>query len=194
MNRLSRILFVALAAASALLCLAMSGLWVRSYQVRELYAFGYWNNRPYPGTVGIRTADALWLGSGGGRVAIRYGYDGCGGPTWHPGGPGPQGQWYAARPPAKNGRDFDLSDLDEPRHFCGVQYATWSNDVGLVQRAIVVPHGLFTLVFAALPVLALVTRPRFARGHCPRCGYNLCATPERCPECGHVPARAEVTA
>jgi hypothetical protein len=50
---------------------------------------------------------------------------------------------------------------------------------------------LFTLV-AFLPTLTLLVRAHraYTRGrdlrltHCHRCGYDLRATPKRCPECG----------
>jgi hypothetical protein len=54
------------------------------------------------------------------------------------------------------------------------------------------PHWFLALSFAILPALLLLpaTRSRRSRGAslCPACGYDLRATPARCPECGAVPA------
>lgn len=37
-----------------------------------------------------------------------------------------------------------------------------------------------------------LARRREARwGHCPSCGYDLRASPGRCPECGNVPTKVE---
>ena len=57
-----------------------------------------------------------------------------------------------------------------------------------------VPLWLIVAVTAALPAcravafLRAVWSKRHRQGHCHRCGYDLRATPERCPECGAAPA------
>ena len=60
---------------------------------------------------------------------------------------------------------------------------------------IVVPLWAMLAAFSVLPALWLFRRRRLARrarlGCCLCCGYDLCATPDRCPECGAVPAGAK---
>ena len=54
-----------------------------------------------------------------------------------------------------------------------------------------VPLWLSTLLFGAAPAAWTYSRLRRRRldqeGLCARCGYDLRATPERCPECGSEP-------
>ena len=74
----------------------------------------------------------------------------------------------------------------------------WSTGTDEVMYALEIAHvwlvGSFLLVgLGTSPALTrgLRRRRRLARGGCPACGYDLRATPDRCPECGRVP---EVTA
>jgi hypothetical protein len=55
-----------------------------------------------------------------------------------------------------------------------------------VLLSVTVPHWFLAAASAILPAARAVRR-RTRPGHCSACGYDLRATPQRCPECGRVP-------
>lgn len=55
-----------------------------------------------------------------------------------------------------------------------------------------IPHWAVALCAAILPLVWITRRLRGSRylvGQCQKCGYDLRATPDRCPECGTTPAK-----
>ena len=82
--------------------------------------------------------------------------------------------------------------------FAGFAYASQSQTMkgSLVHWYLIsLPYWFLTPVSAILPALAgrrMIRRRRRrirrARGQCPVCGYDLRATPDRCPECGAAPS------
>ena len=64
-------------------------------------------------------------------------------------------------------------------------------------RGVVVPYWLVAVVTAWLPALHFLllwwkVRRRIRPGLCAACGYDLRATPYRCPECGMIPEKVKV--
>jgi hypothetical protein len=85
-----------------------------------------------------------------------------------------------------------------PRRTVGFQYASVGDGV---IRFLRIPYWALVLVTAFLPGLRLAgafrtpnRRRKGAGGVCARCGYDLRATPDRCPECGTVPPPANPAA
>jgi hypothetical protein len=53
---------------------------------------------------------------------------------------------------------------------------------------VVVPYWALAVVTVVMPACWIIRRRPVPKGRCPACGYDMRATPDRCPECGAVPA------
>jgi len=193
MKRIRRWVFNGLAAVSLLLFLATVGLWVRSFWVAEdLDQFRYWTTAT--GVEYIRRG--FWDGRG--RVALYWGSGRTPPATgWT--------RWIASlsqEKPYLKYRQFSptnnyplLSPEKTMTHALGFGYYE-SPPVGTgnfrgVKRAVTVPFYALAAATSILPLFWVRSRwqrQRRFRDVCKCCGYDLRATPDRCPECGTVPA------
>jgi hypothetical protein len=169
------------AAASMLLCVAMTALWVRSYSAADIVEYT---------NVDRLLLRKVCLGSGGGLLYLygeRCEYQ----------NPVAADQWMRAE-----GVQAGLAHRSErpddwwgpEMGFFDAECRSWTDISGATSEALVVfPHWLASLLSAIIPTVWLVERlrrRRVAGQHCLTCGYDLRATPDRCPECGAVPASA----
>jgi len=61
---------------------------------------------------------------------------------------------------------------------------------GMGWRTIAAPYWFLSALAMVVPVVWFRRRGRVGAGLCAVCGYDLRATPDRCPECGTVPEQA----
>jgi hypothetical protein len=78
-----------------------------------------------------------------------------------------------------------LSGVDLSRAVLGFRWSSGKHPSDS-HVALVFPLWAAVLLLATLPAVRLYRRVRgpTKKGLCPRCGYDLRATPDRCPECG----------
>jgi hypothetical protein len=185
MRRLLRWTFNALAATSLLLCLATAGLWVRSYWVGDMFGA----TRVEASFVGREIQlfhYRMFLASYRGEFGTLYGWserpEDSPTPPWE----------FSLDHPA-----VGLAAYGPDRRFS----ARWEEigGYGYTTQILRVPDWSLVAALAVLPAIfafrqirAVRRRRRRSRlGLCPACGYDLRASPGRCPECGAVPAKHE---
>jgi hypothetical protein len=88
---------------------------------------------------------------------------------------------------------FDMVNTERDWEFAGVRIERMERDasvtgvpVSVVEWTLHLPYWVIIAISSLLPLLWLARRlrNRHAPGCCRKCGYDLRATPERCPECG----------
>jgi hypothetical protein len=92
----------------------------------------------------------------------------------------PNGEWQPAH---------RILDDGSPRGIPGVA-VVWQTSPWLGEwhtKAIAVHWAWLTAISCIVPIVILLRGRRRLPGLCAHCGYDLRATPERCPECGLVP-------
>ena len=165
---------------SLLLFVAAAGFWIRSYFRGDYVSYH---------TAG---GDRLSVSSTNGTLLAERQSN----VVYHGDGVPPNGVAYKELDPARY-KDRKWSTTAQWR-FAGFGLVTNKGTIAAPRKSarpgawqntvVLVPHWAFLVLFA-IPV-GLRIRPemrawRSARGQlCPTCGYDLRATPERCPECG----------
>jgi hypothetical protein len=191
LKRLRRIIFNGLTVVSLLLCIATVVLWVRSYWATDGFAYARNQNisigRSVRGKLSILTVE------GRGHVA---------GFAWV--------RWaqlvdmeVVSIAPEAFGCGFNVDDTNI--RFAGFHYQRLTQSYAVRQplrlqdypsRLLTIPYWLVCLV-CAWPIVPTIHRRVNVirlRNHlctCRKCGYDLRATPDRCPECGTMPTKVK---
>jgi hypothetical protein len=206
-RRLARILAYVLTALSLVMCAAVCLLWVRSYWVYDRALRTHYRREASGGAAG----DSFELYSYYGRLWVTTGSGRLGRPGdlyWDEyyrqadiTGGRPRLEFSQERPDPI-GMMFALNVGPEAgtSGWGPLRWQSWGQVMPAIpvaqhNRRIGVSHWFVAGLLAIAPASAGFRRiirsrrrrARIGRGLCPACGYDLRATPGRCPECGEVP-------
>jgi hypothetical protein len=172
MKRLRRIMGTTAAVVSLVLCLTCVAAWVRSDFASDAFGYGFRTKG------GVRT------------VSISFN-DGMVQLDWL--------KWSDTVPVA-TGFEHDVSEAAtrSPHTLTWSDYdwqPSYEGKVGRVSGKVVraplwpaiATFALWPAIWALLKRREIRRQRRIRSGHCRSCGYDLRATPDRCPECGAVP-------
>jgi hypothetical protein len=183
MKTLPRILLHSLAALCLLLFLASAALWLRSYFVRDIISFGRPGGNCHIAQSILGRIHLLSNLGGGCSGGYDYAADTLAkGAIWNGG--------MSSYPVTPNWHVGFIIQHYTRYHMILSGPGGFSTS----HRLIVIPYWFPTTLFAIGPVLwTWRTYRRLHRkiaGQCPKCGYDLRATPDRCPECGVIPNKS----
>jgi hypothetical protein len=195
----------------AFICLALTGLvavpWIRSYQTQYQCITG----RTYLLPDG-REGRSVWIFSGNGGILIAYHKN----ISWYrPGRPKPESPGFTVLNIgfARSSREY--ADKSSHGFYPGmhsdlqVWKGGWLDRMGIrfwarevtgtkvqdtYMRGVTLPYWVIVLPLQLFPILWLIQLARYWRrkreGFCFKCGYDLRASIEKCPECGTpIPSR-----
>jgi hypothetical protein len=170
-----RLIFNALAIASAALLAAAVVLWIRGYRHGDSFNFEF--------------AHGKWFGITSQPNMLRWEWGWSS--TGHAGFSHTSRTWGVITPVSPELAALGIRHgPTRPPEIAGARWG-FGEERGKRYRVICVPPWFAVFLLGLLPAAALsrfaLEKHRRVTNRCVHCGYDLRATPERCPECGAVP-------